>query len=72
METKPIGETEQMKTNKKIDQMINLLEKLVNGSNQPTVIKIGDRTVEAISAGVARITENSSAFKTGGKQVEVN
>lgn len=72
VETKPVGETEQMKANKKMDQMINLLEKLVNGSNQPTVIKIGDRTVEAISAGVARIKENSSAFKTGGKQVEVN
>lgn len=67
-----VGETEQTKTNKKIDQMINLLERLVNGSNTPTIIKIGDRTVETIAAGVSRIKENSSAFKTGGKQVEVN
>jgi hypothetical protein len=41
-------ETEESKMNKKLDQMISVLTNIFNTSNQPVVIKIGERTIEAI------------------------
>jgi len=41
-------ETEEAKMNKKFDQMISILTNIFNTANQPVLIKIGDRTIEAI------------------------
>lgn len=42
------GESEGSQTNKKLDKVISVLESIFGTANQPVMIQIGDRTVEAI------------------------
>jgi hypothetical protein len=41
-------QSEDAKTNQKLDKVISVLENIFATSNQPVVIKIGDRTIETI------------------------
>lgn len=66
----PAGDSEQAKANKKMDRMISLLETLVTGLNQPTVIKIGDKTVETIAVGVERLKQQGTT-RTGGRGIDM-
>lgn len=66
----PGGESEQSKTNKKMDKMIDLLEKLLAGLNQPTIIKLGDRTIENIAISTERLKQQNPT-KSGGRMVDV-
>jgi hypothetical protein len=57
-------------SNVKLDKMINLLEQLVSGLNQPTVIKIGDRTIETIGTNIQRSRE-SGVTRSGGRGIDL-
>lgn len=63
------GESSEARLNKKFDQMIDLLGKLVEGSNQPTVVKFGDRTIETImNEGERRRQQNTT--RSGGRSID--
>jgi hypothetical protein len=66
------GESEQSKTNKKLDQLVNLMGQMVNTSNQPsyTVVKFGDRTIETIANQIERVKQQNTT-RSGGKTVYV-
>jgi hypothetical protein len=66
------GESEQSKTNKKLDQLVNLMGQMVNASNQPsyTVVKFGDRTIETIANQIERVKQQNTT-RSGGKTVYV-
>jgi hypothetical protein len=57
-------------SNVKLDKMIKLLEQLVGGLNQPTVIKIGDKTVETIAVNAERLRQQNPT-RSGGRQIDV-
>ena len=57
-------------SNVKLDRMINLLEQLVGGLNQPTIIKIGDKTVETIAAGTERLRQQNPT-RSGGRMIDM-
>lgn len=64
------GESEQSKTNKKLDQLVNLMGQMVNASNQPsyTVVKFGDRTIETIATQIERLKQQNPTT-TGTKTI---
>jgi septation ring formation regulator EzrA len=44
-------------SNKKLDEAIGILRQILNTSNQPVYIRVGDRTIEAIGDRIGRISD---------------
>lgn len=52
---------------KKLDQVISLLRDIFNSSNQPMVIKIGDRTVETIGLKLKQMGQYNAVVNADGR-----
>lgn len=60
-----ISSNEAVVTNKKLDEAIGLLRQILTATNQPTVIKIGDRTIEQIGTQLGFKNSYSIAIDKG-------
>lgn len=61
------SQSEDAKTNQKLDKVISVLENIFATSNQPVVIKIGDRTIETIGEKIQLMGSYSSTLGATGR-----
>jgi hypothetical protein len=61
------SQAEDAKTNQKLDKVISVLENIFATSNQPVVIKIGDRTIETIGEKIQLMGSYSSTLGATGR-----
>ena len=59
-------ETEDAKTNQKLDKVISVLENIFSTTNQPVVIQIGDRTIETIGQKIQAIRSYNQKVNSSG------
>jgi hypothetical protein len=61
------SQSEDVKANQKLDKVISVLENIFATSNQPVVIKIGDRTIETIGEKIQLMGSYSSTLGATGR-----